>query len=499
MVAEHREVVGLMRSYRALASAGEYGQAVREVSRARSLMRALVEGEESGERRRKLSVALDEMGEEARLISALGAEVKSIPKNPGEKPVASVGDPGLWRPPTSQQQPRVFQQKSRMESNARASLAGNKRYHPQRRAPVPIQQPSSRQQPTPQKQQQKQRRSSEGKAEGQRPEKYSDWVRECNGGVDVELVEAIERDIVEGSCDVRWDDIAELKEAKQLLEEAVVLPLWMPNLFTGIRRPWKGVLLFGPPGTGKTLLAKAVSAECKTTFFNVSAATLSSKWRGESEKMVRILFEMARYLSPTTLFFDEIDSLAGKRGGSSEHEASRRVLTELLVQIDGVSTTSSKQQQQQQPQKTVIVLAATNLPWELDEALRRRLEKRIYIPLPSAEGRVALFKINMREIEVDEDVDLEDIAKRTDGYSGADVANVCRDAAMMSVRRVMEAARAKGLSSTQMQQELVANEKMLTAAVSNSDFLTAIQKVGKSVGGADMEKYRAWSEEYGAA
>ena len=193
-----------------------------------------------------------------------------------------------------------------------------------------------------------------------------------------ELAMTIQREIINNNPNVRFTDIVGLDDAKRLLKEAVLMPLKYPHLFTGILEPWKGILLFGPPGTGKTMLAKAVATECRTTFFNISASTIVSKWRGDSEKLVRLLFEIARYHQPSTIFIDEIDSILSSRTSTGEHEASRRMKTELLIQLDGLIKSKNER---------VFLLAASNLPWELDMALLRRLEKRILVHLPSLEAR----------------------------------------------------------------------------------------------------------------
>ncbi|PNH08795.1 Katanin p60 ATPase-containing subunit A-like 1 [Tetrabaena socialis] len=297
----------------------------------------------------------------------------------------------------------------------------------------------------------------------------------------------------------RWDDIAGLEEAKRVLNEALVLPMIMPDFFTGIRRPVKGVLLFGPPGTGKTMLAKAAATETFCTFFNVSSATLASKYRGESERMVRILFEMARELSPAMIFIDEVDSLCSQRGTSNEHEASRRVKTELLVQIDGVHGSGSDKDREPGPDgeppppRHVFVLAATNFPWDIDEALRRRLEKRVYIPLPGQAQRLQLLKINLRDVEVAPGVNLESVAAQLDGYSGDDITNICRDAAMNGMRRLVA-----GKTPAEIKALREAGKDSFKEPVTSEDFQQAIRKINPSVSKDDIKRHEDWLAVFGS-
>lgn len=228
---------------------------------------------------------------------------------------------------------------------------------------------------------------------------------------------------------VKWSDVAGLDGAKSALQEAVILPVKFPQFFTGKRKAWSGFLLYGPPGTGKSYLAKAVATEADSTFFAVSSSDLVSKWMGESEKLVSQLFHMARENAPSIIFIDEVDSLCSQRG-EGESEAARRIKTEFLVQMQGVNNSDNK----------VLVLAATNMPYNLDQAMRRRFDKRIYIPLPDTPARAHMFQVHLGDTPHSLDKsDFEVLASRTQGFSGSDIAVMVKDVLFEPIRKTQDA------------------------------------------------------------
>lgn len=242
-------------------------------------------------------------------------------------------------------------------------------------------------------------------------------------GVDETAAKQIFNEIVVRGDEVHWDDVAGLDIAKNALKEAVVYPFLRPDLFMGLREPARGMLLFGPPGTGKTMLARAVATESRSTFFAISASSLTSKWLGESEKLVRALFALAKALAPSIIFVDEIDSLLSSRGGSSEHESTRRIKTEFLIQWSDLQRAAAGREQTEKEKKEgdasrVLVLAATNLPWAIDEAARRRFVRRQYIPLPEASVRATQLRtlLGHQKHSLDKD-DIEVLVRLTEGMS----------------------------------------------------------------------------------
>lgn len=244
---------------------------------------------------------------------------------------------------------------------------------------------------------------------------------EANAG----LKRALESAIITEKPDVKWNDVAGLEGAKQALQEAVILPIRFPELFVGRRTPWRGILLYGPPGTGKSYLAKACATEANGTFYSVSSSDLVSKYLGESERLVRTLFEMARNSKPAIIFIDEIDSLCSSRS-EGDNDATRRIKTEFLVQMQGVG----------HKEEGILVLGATNIPWELDSAVRRRFERRIYIPLPDENARAVMFKLHIGDTPNNlTDDDFKALARQTEGFSGSDIAVMVKSALMEPVRR----------------------------------------------------------------
>jgi transitional endoplasmic reticulum ATPase len=235
------------------------------------------------------------------------------------------------------------------------------------------------------------------------------------------------REIMIEAPDVTWTDIGGLEEAKRELREGIELPLKHPDAFRRIGiRPAKGFLLFGPPGTGKTLLAKAVAREAEANFIAAKSSDLLSKWYGESERQVSRLFQRARQVAPTVIFIDEIDSLAPERGGGiGEPAVTERVVNTLLAEMDGLEELQG-----------VVVIAASNRPALLDPALLRpgRFDDLVYVSVPDRAGRLHILKIHTGKMPLAPDVDLEALADRTNGYTGADLEDLTRRAGLQALR-----------------------------------------------------------------
>ena len=235
---------------------------------------------------------------------------------------------------------------------------------------------------------------------------------------------------------VLWTDIAGLEAAKQSLSEAVIMPRRFPQLYYGRRQAWKGILLYGPPGTGKSYLAKAVATEVNSTFISLSASDIVSKWMGDSEKNIRKKFEAARAHQPAVIFFDEIDALCGPRG-EGESEASRRIKTELLIQMDGVGKDTTG----------ILVLAATNIPWQLDTAIRRRFQKRVHIGLPDVPARARMFQLELQKNKHSlTKEDFKTLGEESEGRSGSDIKALVGQALAYPIRRIDEAMHFKKVS-----------------------------------------------------
>ncbi|KAJ9499378.1 hypothetical protein H2202_004961 [Exophiala xenobiotica] len=303
-------------------------------------------------------------------------------------------------------------------------------------------------------------------------------------GIDENAAKQILNEIVVKGDEVHWEDVAGLNAAKKALKEAVVYPFLRPDLFMGLREPARGMLLFGPPGTGKTMLARAVATESRSTFFAISASSLTSKWHGESEKLVRALFALAKALAPSIIFVDEIDSLLSARSGSSEHEASRRSKTEFLIQWSDLQRAAAGRDTTVGDATRVLVLAATNCPWDIDEAARRRFVRRQYIPLPEAETRETQIRtlLGHQNHELRPE-DIVQLVAMTEGYSGSDITALAKDAAMGPLRHLGEA--------------LLYTPKEQIRPINMQDFEASLINIRPSVSKKGLEEFEQWARDFG--
>ena len=304
-------------------------------------------------------------------------------------------------------------------------------------------------------------------------------VGELDKEFDAEALKLIAR------ADVTWSDIAGLEEAKRALMEAVFYSIARPSAPVKIEPP-RRFLLYGPPGTGKTMLAMAASNMLKATFFYVSVDRVLSRYVGDSPRMISAIFRQARRLAPSVVFFDEIEVLAMRR--DSDKQVATGVVQTLLTELDGFKTKTVE--------KPVIIIAATNKPWMLDEAIISRFDKRIYVPLPDFEARKQIFRLHLekRGFQIT-GITYDELARLTEGYSGRDIRNVCQTAIMMMLRRANpdiaeKLAKIKNLSELQ-------RETYRVEPITREELLKAIEIVKPTITREDIEKYEEWSRRYG--
>ena len=278
--------------------------------------------------------------------------------------------------------------------------------------------------------------------------------------------------------DTTWNDVGGLEDTQERLRETIQWPLEYPEVFATMDvDAAKGLLLYGPPGTGKTLMAKAVANEAQSNFISVKGPELLNKYVGESEKGVREVFEKARSNAPTVVFFDEIDAIAGERGQRmGDSGVSERVVSQLLTELDGLEELED-----------VVVVATTNRPDLIDSALLRpgRLDRHVHVQVPDAEARRGILEVHTREKPLADDVDLDDLATQTDGYVGADLEALCREASMAATREFIDS---------------VAPEEAATSVgnvrVTADHFEAALEEVGASVDEDTRERYEEMEEEF---
>lgn len=319
------------------------------------------------------------------------------------------------------------------------------------------------------------------------------------GTADNEFEKRIRPEVIPANeIGVSFDDIGALDDIKESLHELVMLPLRRPDLFKGgLLKPCRGILLFGPPGTGKTMLAKAIANEAQASFINVSMSTITSKWFGEDEKNVRALFTLAAKVSPTIIFVDEVDSMLGQRNRAGEHEAMRKIKNEFMTHWDGLLSRSDQR---------ILVLAATNRPFDLDEAIIRRFERRIMVGLPSMESRELIIRRLLSKEKVDERLNFKELATMTEGYSGSDLKNLCTTAAYRPVRELIQKERKKELEKLKREKGETPSdlpkkkeETITLRPLSMTDLKEAKNQVAASFAseGVCMSELRQWNELYG--